>query len=133
MSMQSQTLICGIRKPLSVLGWEQRGAHQLRIDRQRIFLDQTCLRKRGRLQKYRFRFRAVSSLSAMAQSVLSKPHRFILVSDLDWTMVRISHSGRDHVMHWQILCGFNPFPILIGQDCSPVYIDKVSFHRAGGP
>ena len=28
---------------------------------------------------------------SMAASVLSKPHRFILVSDLDWTMVRASY------------------------------------------
>ena len=32
---------------------------------------------------------AASELRGMAESVLSKPHRFILVSDLDWTMVRI--------------------------------------------
>ena len=31
--------------------------------------------------------------SEMAASVLSKPHRFILVSDLDWTMVSQQHSA----------------------------------------
>ena len=32
---------------------------------------------------------AASNQIGMAETVLSKPHRFILVSDLDWTMVRI--------------------------------------------
>ena len=32
---------------------------------------------------------AASDQRGMAETVLSKPHRFILVSDLDWTMVRI--------------------------------------------
>ena len=32
---------------------------------------------------------AASEQTGMAETVLSKPHRFILVSDLDWTMVCI--------------------------------------------
>lgn len=87
MSMHSRSFLCGTQKPLSALGWEQRGAAQSRLDGHRIF--QPRLSKRTTSQRRLLRARADSSLRQMAQSVLSKPHRFILVSDLDWTMVRV--------------------------------------------
>ena len=59
------------------------------VDPRRIFLHQ----RSGPLtngQRHSCRTRSASKLTGMAQSVLAKPHRFILVSDLDWTMVRIA-------------------------------------------
>lgn len=87
--MLYQKLNLGIQKPLSVLGREQRGAILLQGKGQRVFLRQAQLNKRGPSRRYPLRVIAASNLSGMAQSVLSKPHRFILVSDLDWTMVRM--------------------------------------------
>ena len=59
------------------------------VDHRRIFL----LHHTGPLtnvQRRSCRTRAASQLTGMAHSVLAKPHRFILVSDLDWTMVSIA-------------------------------------------
>lgn len=88
--MQSQNLTTVTQKPLSVLRKGQRGAPQLRFDQQRIFLPQHSSLKRTQSHRYTLNIRVASELRGMAQSVLSKPHRFILVSDLDWTMVRMT-------------------------------------------
>ncbi len=85
--MHSSKLLCGIQKPLTSLGREKGGTARLRIDQYRIFLNQPRLNKETSSQRQAIRVAAASDLSGMAQSVLAKSHRFILVSDLDWTMV----------------------------------------------
>ena len=59
------------------------------VDYRRIFLHQRSSPLTN-VQRHSCRTRAASELTGMAQSVLAKPHRFILVSDLDWTMVSIA-------------------------------------------
>ena len=87
--MHSRKVVSGIQKPLTAVGSRKGGAARLRIDQYRIFLNQSQLKKKTSSQRHAFLISAASNLSGMAQSVLAKPHRFILVSDLDWTMVSV--------------------------------------------
>lgn len=87
-SMQSLRYGSDTQHTPACIGRGQVGFARKHIDQQGIFWIKQCIGKRKGPSRHYHLTRITSQLTDMAQSVLAKPHRFILVSDLDWTMVR---------------------------------------------
>ena len=88
--MHSQSIISGVLRPLLLSSSRRCALGSPQIIHSGIFqISAAAIGERVPTPFLSF-VGAASDQIGMAETVLSKPHRFILVSDLDWTMVRVA-------------------------------------------
>ena len=87
--MHSQSITSGVLRPLSSCSNRRCALSTSQIICSGIFQVSAPAIGRNLLPPFLSTVAAASDQMGMAETVLFRPHRFILVSDLDWTIVRI--------------------------------------------
>ena len=88
--MHTQSITPGVLRPLSACTKGRCALTASLSIRSGIFQIPSPANRQRTSLRFLSAVGAESDRTGMAETVLSKPHRFILVSDLDWTMVRIA-------------------------------------------